>query len=54
MQKKMYITKIDEDFEGDAYFPEIGEEWKILERKVGKTDEKNPYKYEYVTYEKKQ
>ena len=30
--QKMYITKIDEEFVGDTYFPEIDEEkWKITE-----------------------
>lgn len=49
--KKMYITEIDEDFEGDVYFPEIDlNKWKIIKKEKGITNEKNPYKYEYVTY----
>ena len=52
--KKMYITKIYKKFEGDAYFPKINEEeWKIVERKTGFKDQKNPYNYEYVTYIRK-
>jgi len=51
---KMYITKIDEEFEGDVYFPQIDEkEWDILETKKGITDEQNPFDYEYVTYVRK-
>lgn len=52
--KKMYITRIHQEFQGDVYFPEIQEqEWKIVEIEKGVTDEKNIYEYDYVTYERK-
>ncbi len=51
---KMYVTQINQEFEGDTFFPEIKEEeWKAVERTKGLTDEKNPYDYEYITYTKK-
>lgn len=51
---KMYITHINEDFEGDAFFPEFDtNEWEIVEREKGIRDEKNPYDYEYITYVRK-
>lgn len=50
---KMYVTHINQDFEGDVYFPEISEkDWKITEREKGLRDEKNPFDYEYITYER--
>lgn len=50
---KMYVTHINEEFEGDVYFPEISEkDWKMTEREKGLRDEKNPFDYEYVTYER--
>lgn len=40
---KMYITKIEEEFEGDTFFPDIDEkEWNIIETKSGVKDDKNP------------
>ncbi len=49
--QKMYITKIDEDFVGDVYFPKINEEeWKIIQEEEGIKNEANPYNYKYITY----
>ena len=48
---KMYITEINQEFEGDVSFPKINmKEWKVESREKGLKDEKNPYDYEYVTY----
>ena len=51
---KMYITEINQEFEGDVSFPEINKgEWKVTEVEKGLKDEKNPYDYNYVTYTRK-
>lgn len=51
---KIYITKIDKEFEGDVYFPEIDSKiWQEIEREKGIKNEKNPYDYEYITYVRK-
>ncbi|MBO5397754.1 MAG: dihydrofolate reductase [Clostridia bacterium] len=50
---KMYITRINEDFEGDAFFPQFDEkEWKITEKIKGPRNSENPYDYDYITYER--
>ena len=51
--KKMYITEIDKDFDGDVFFPEISlNEWKITNKEPGPEDGENLFNYEYVTYER--
>ena len=52
--KKMYVTEIDKEFDGDAFFPRIDEtKWKEISREKGPEDEENNFIYEYVTYEKR-
>ncbi len=52
--KKLYLTKIHEEFDGDVYFPSINEEeWQEIEREQGIKDEKNPYDYEYINFVRK-
>ena len=50
--KKMYITEIDKEFEGDACFPRVNPEiWNEISREPGQENEE--FKYEYVIYEKR-
>lgn len=50
---KMYVTEIEQEFEGDAFFPRINTEiWQETSREKGPKDEKNNLDYDYVTYEK--
>lgn len=51
---RLYITKIEKEFEGDTYFPIIDEkEWEIIEVEEGIQNEQNPYQYSYITYKRK-
>lgn len=52
--KKMYVTEIDRDFDGDTFFPRINDEiWKEISRENGPEDSNNNLKYEYVVYERR-
>ena len=51
---KLYVTQINKEFEGDAFFPRIDEgKWKEIERISGIKDENIKFDYEFVTYERK-
>ncbi len=51
---RMYLTRIENDFEGDAFFPEFDwEDWKEVERIEHPADEDSPYKYSFITLERK-
>lgn len=50
---RLYITFIHEQFEGDTFFPPIDmSEWELISKEQGLRDENNPYRYEFLTYEK--
>jgi dihydrofolate reductase len=48
--QRLYITRVYKDFEGDAFFPEITDEWKMVWNEKKKGDE---FDYEYQIYNKK-
>ncbi|AVQ99185.1 dihydrofolate reductase [Oceanobacillus iheyensis] len=50
---RMYITLIDEAFQGDTYFPEISyEDWEETSKVKGEKDESNPYDYYFIQYDR--
>ncbi|MEQ8517433.1 MAG: dihydrofolate reductase [Cytophagales bacterium] len=49
---RIYLTRIHGIFEGDTYFPEPGERWQLISSKKNSSDEKNPYDYTFLVYEK--
>lgn len=52
--KRLYITLIDAEFEGDTYFPEIDyKDWLLVKKDVFESGGENPYNYGFMVYEKK-
>ena len=51
---RMYITLIDDAFEGDTYFPPFSEtDWELIKKEKGEKNEKNPYDYYFLQYNRK-
>ncbi len=52
---KLYITQIEDNFEGDVFFDEFDlNGWKLISKTKGETNEKNPYEYYWLVYERKE
>jgi dihydrofolate reductase len=51
---KLYLTKIHADFsEADTFFPPIDwKSWRELSRETFSADEKNPYSFSFLEYER--
>lgn len=51
---RLYITEINEDFDGDTFFPAFDqEEWEIVDETIGERDINNPYDFKFITYERR-
>ncbi len=51
---RLYLTYVDAEFEGDAWFPEFdNNQWSEIESVLRNADEKNAYDCRFVTLEKK-
>jgi dihydrofolate reductase len=49
----IYLTRIDQNFAGDTYFPELNlAQWQEVARIDCEPDDKNPYFYSFLTYER--
>ena len=51
--KKIYLTQINKDFDGDSFFPKIDEKiWKEISKESGFKCEENNLEFEYITYQR--
>jgi dihydrofolate reductase len=51
---RLYITRIHANVEGDTVFPEIDEnEWHVIDREDYDADERNPYPFSFLVYERR-
>ena len=50
---RMYVTHIDEYFDGDTFFPDVNyDNWKSTEISAHRKDENNPHDFKIMVYDK--
>jgi dihydrofolate reductase len=47
---KVFLTRIHAVVEGDTYFPQLGNDWKIEKSEFINKDDKNQFDYEFINY----
>jgi dihydrofolate reductase len=53
MAERMYLTLIDAEVPGDAFFPEVRwEQWRILRETQGRVDPRRPLPHRFVDYQR--
>ncbi len=52
LAQRLYITHVQGEFEGDAWFPAFGEDWGKVSSQWRGSDEKNAWDCEFAIYEK--
>ncbi len=51
---RIYLTRIHKSFDADTFFPEINDmDWQEADRTDFKPDEKTPFSYSFITYQKR-
>ena len=51
--KRIYLTRVDAEPEGDAFFPAIDtNEWKLMSKKDHEADAKHKYNYSFQVWER--
>jgi dihydrofolate reductase len=53
LAQRIYLTVVEAEFEGDAWFPEIDmSKWSLSEQKISEIDDKNAWRCSFKKYEK--
>lgn len=51
---RIYLTKVNANLVGDSYFPEIPkDQWVIIHEEPRMADDKNPYNFTFLIYQRK-
>jgi dihydrofolate reductase len=51
--KRIYLTRVDAEPEGDSFFPELNGAWKLVHEIKHTRDDKHPFDYAFQVWERK-
>lgn len=52
--KRIYLTRVNAEPEGDTFFPELNDkEWQLINQQDHEADDKNQYAYSFQVWERK-
>ncbi len=49
---RIYLTRLQKDFEGDTFFPKLSKDWKLISSEKHHADENHICDYHFQVYEK--
>jgi dihydrofolate reductase len=49
---EIYLTEVDNVFDGESFFPELGNEWYEVSNEKFEADDKNQFNYSFIKYER--
>ena len=49
---RIYLTRVHTVIEGDTHFPEMGENWKIIEEKQHAQDDRHAYAFTFQVFDR--
>lgn len=52
LASRVYLTRIHQAFDGDAHFPEPGDDWRVKAQQDHQADQNNPYDYSFLILER--
>ena len=52
LARRLYITEVEADVDGDAYFPTLDDSWREVDRQCYPASEKDEYNYCLVQYDR--
>lgn len=50
---RIYLTRIHQTFEGDAFFPTLSDDWRVMAQQDHLADQKNGYDYSFLILERR-
>jgi dihydrofolate reductase len=50
---RIELTRVHSEFEADTFFPEIGEEWKLVSEEYHPVDDRHKYDFTYLIYDRR-